>query len=933
MLTLSGTSSLANYQAALDSITYSFTGDGELGLGTARTITWVVNDGVANSNTATTTMTLSANAEGPEPPTLSLGGTTATVSEEGAVILPSITVTPFDSDDVLTLTIAGLPTGATITDSVDGTVFSGSSFTLTGSEVGSTLTLHDGTNNGTIQLVVTANNTTSGEATSSAPQDITVTINPAAAGTIAITTATKNTKSISGTFTDSVNVSSVTVTDDGHRITGGTVTINNTNHTWSLTGFPNSETLHGGDTLVATAIDTLSNVLTSSTFTVASPAGIAGSPINLALTDPSGVRVPTTVTVTGMPSDWTLNSGTNLGNGTWTVQTDDLSALTVLTAAAYAGAIVLGVTESWANPDGSTGTAFVSDTVEAYAPGSPIFAWSGVDTLTGAGGNDLFVFAQPIGNDTIYNFNVASDQIDLSGFAGIASFGDLAGHIAGDGNGDTVITLGVGETITLHGIDPASLAANDFVFDQTPNLDNAGIMTVSDGAMLPLSGTIDNTGTIALNSTGDETDLQIIGDGVTLEGGGNVVLSDNSENMIVGTNVDATLTNIDNTISGAGQIGIGDGNLTLVNETAGTIDANFADGVLTLDTGNIIVNAGLLEATNGGTLQIDDNVSNSSTLAANGGTLVAEGNVSGSGNVAIGGGGHADFAGILDQNVMFSGPGMLELDHAQSFGGTVSGFATGDAIDLNDLTYSANETLTWTQGAGSGVLTIADNGTTENITLDGNYSQSEFALTNDATSAGGTVVESAPSVDSTVAPGASDVAGTISVADLNASATPTASVTSDGANYFGSFALNQVSVNDGNAMVSWEFDFANDQITFAPGETVTQSYDVAVTDANNPAANTSQTVAVSIGGPGNDNFVFAPGVGADTVVNFNPQQDTVELNGFSNAQTVLELQALITTDAHGNAVIDLGHHDSVTLANTTAAQVQQAIQAGHVLLH
>ena len=146
-------------------------------------------------------------------------------------------------------------------------------------------------------------------------------------------------------------------------------------------------------------------------------AGIAGSPINLALTDPSGVGALTTVTISGMPSDWQLNEGTNLGNGTWTIETDDLSALTVMTTGAYAGAMVLSVTESWANADGSTEIATIADNVEAYAPGAPIFALSGNDALTGTGGNDEFVFAQPIGNDTIYNFNVASDKIDLVGFA------------------------------------------------------------------------------------------------------------------------------------------------------------------------------------------------------------------------------------------------------------------------------------------------------------------------------------------------------------------------------------------------------------------------------------------------------------------------------------------------------------------------------------
>ena len=665
----------------------------------------------------------------------------------------------------------------------------------------------------------------------------------------------------------------------------------------------------------------------------AAPAGVAGQPINLGLTDQSGVGALTSVTIKGMPSGLSLNEGTNLGNGSWTVQTDDLAALTVLTASVYAGAALLEVTESWANPNGSTAVTTIADNVEAYTPGSPIFAWSGDDTLTGAGGNDLFVFAQPIGNDTIYNFNVATDQIDLVGFAGITSFGDLAGQIAGDGNGDTVITLGVGETITLHGVDAARLTAADFVFDQTPVLDNAGTMTVSDGAMLPLGGIIDNTGTIAVNSTGDDTDLQIVGDGVTLEGGGQVILSDSPDNMIVGTNADAVLTNVDDTISGAGQIGDGDGNLTLVNETAGTIDANDANGVLTLDTGNTIVNAGLLEATDGGMLQIDDNVANSGTLAANGGTIVAAGDVTGAGDVAIGGGGAAEFAGTFDQNVTFTGPGVLELEHSQNYGGTVSGFATGDAIDLNDLAYSADESLTWTQGSDDGVLTVDDNGTTENIRLDGNYIQSEFAITQDATAAAGTDVLSVPSVDATAVSGSSEVTGDISLAVINANDTFSANVTPDGSNYVGSFSLDPVTGSNGNVSVGFDFMADDDQMNLTPGQTLTQSYNVTVADAQNPAENVSQTVSVTVGGAGNDSFVFAPGIGADTITNFSPQQDTLELNDFVNAQTAQELQALITTDAHGDAVIDLGHNDSITLAGVTDVQLQQAIQAGHVLLH
>ena len=91
----------------------------------------------------------------------------------------------------------------------------------------------------------------------------------------------------------------------------------------------------------------------------------------------------------------------------------------------------------------------MSDNLEAYAPGSPIFAVAGDDHLTGVGSGDQFVFAQPIGNDTIYNFGATSDKIDLIGFSNIASFADIQGNIADDANGNAVITIAANETITL----------------------------------------------------------------------------------------------------------------------------------------------------------------------------------------------------------------------------------------------------------------------------------------------------------------------------------------------------------------------------------------------------------------------------------------------------------------------------------------------------
>jgi hypothetical protein len=640
------------------------------------------------------------------------------------------------------------------------------------------------------------------------------------------------------------------------------------------------------------------------------PAGVAGAPINLALTNP-GADASVSVTLTDVPAGWALDGGKHNADGSWTVQTSDVSSLTVTTPADFAGAMVLNVTETWTNTDGTVGTAFVADNVEAYAPGSPIFALAGDDNLTGAGGSDTFVFAQPIGNDTIYNFNAASDKIDLAGFAGVNSFGDL--HIADDMSGDAVIALGNGETITLHGVDASALSAN-FAFNATPVTENTGAMTLSDGAVLPLSGTVDNTGTIAIASVVSQTELQLMGNGMTLEGGGHVALS--GEAVIAGTTPSTVFDNIDNTVSGAGQIGTGDGNLTLVNEVHGTIVANASGADLTIDTGHAVTNQGVLEATNGGTLHVED------AVTGTGSAVIADGTIA--------------FDGPSTANVTFDnsgGHGELELGKAASFTGAIAGFtgtdtAHSDVVDLGGIDFNSAQ-FAETYHAATGVLSVTDGTNSANVTFDNFQGALDFA----SDGHGGTAITDAPAEAAANALSTASAQGTLSFADNDAATDLSTSVTPDGQNYVGNLTTGTVTESNGTASVDYGFSLGSDQIHVGVGQTVTQSYQVSLVDGADHAANATQTASVSIGGAGNDNFVFGPGVGADTVLNFNTQQDTVELDHFGDVQTVQELQSLITSNTHGDAVMDLSHSDSVTLAGVTPAQLQQAIQAGHVLFH
>ncbi|UPJ78558.1 VCBS domain-containing protein [Bradyrhizobium sp. 183] len=468
--------------------------------------------------------------------------------------------------------------------------------------------------------------------------------------------------------------------------------------------------------------------LTATDFaTGVAPAGIAGEQINLGLTDPSSdLNDLTTVTVSGVPLGWSLNAGTNEGNGTWTVQTNDVRSLAVTTLTDFAGAVVLNVAETWTEADGSTGTRVVFDNIEAYAAGSPIFAISGDDNLTASSGNDLLVFAQPIGRDTIYNFDTAHDQIDLVGYAEFTGFGDIQAHTANDTNGNAVISAGEGQSITLHGVDASSLTASDFIFDQTPVTENAGHMVIADGAILPLSGIIDNTGTIELNSSGSETDLELIEHGITLQGHGQVILSDSSENVITGTVSDVTLTNVDNTISGAGHLG--DGMMVLVNE--GTIIAT-GTNALDIDTGaNAVTNTGTIEATGTGGLEVHSDLVNTGVLWANGGNVTIDGNVSGNGTAQISGSATLEFGAASSAHVTLDAQatGTIVLHDSFDFSGVVSGFNGDDHLDLLDVAFGAGTTASYVanQAGAGGTLSVTDGVHTANITLLGQYDPAGF---------------------------------------------------------------------------------------------------------------------------------------------------------------------------------------------------------------
>jgi hypothetical protein len=108
-------------------------------------------------------------------------------------------------------------------------------------------------------------------------------------------------------------------------------------------------------------------------------------------------------------------------------------------------------------------------------------------------------------------------------------------------------------------------------------------------------------------------------------------------------------------------------------------------------------------------------------------------------------------SGANGGNVTFASGGVLQLDSLVAFGGTISGFHLGDAIDLRGLGFTSGTTnLSWAQltsGANaSGMLTVSSGAAVETLTLLGQYTAANFGATSDGF--GGTLITDPPASSS-----------------------------------------------------------------------------------------------------------------------------------------------------------------------------------------
>ena len=437
----------------------------------------------------------------PAPETPSLAGTVLTASGvEGTAIPLTITATPVDGDDVLSITISGVPLDATLSA---GTNNGGGSWTLTAPQL-SGLKINAGETAATLH--VTATNTTTGEVASSATSDIAVTVNPLAETPIAVT-LTPSASTVGEGSSVTLAISAIEPDADGTL-------------SYTLSGIPSdatlSDTLNGtltpsagsitlaanqlagltlklGETTAALSLTATNTEGASTATSAAVSATVTATPVAeapscgtvLAASGVEGTAIPLTITATavdgddvlsigvsGVPLDATLSAGTNNGGGSWTLTAPQLSGLK-LNAGETSGTLHVIATNTTTGEVASSATSDIAVTVQP-GPGSPEPCRT-VLTASGVEGTaiPLTITATPVDGDDVLSISVSGVPLDATLSAGTTTGGGswtlTAPQLSGLklNAGETSGTLHVIATNTTTG-EVASSATSDIAVTVSP---------------------------------------------------------------------------------------------------------------------------------------------------------------------------------------------------------------------------------------------------------------------------------------------------------------------------------------------------------------------------------------------------------------------------------------------------------------------------------
>jgi hypothetical protein len=308
--------------------------------------------------------------------------------------------------------------------------------------------------------------------------------------------------------------------------------------------------------------------------------------------------------------DNTISGAGQIGNGQLTLINQSAG---IINGSATTNALVLDT--------GASGSFANAGTIEATGAGGLVIASSSTGTNTGTI-EGLTNSTLTIQNSTITNTKGTIQAVGTNAFVALGGADIIGGTLATSGGGTIRTVTGSNSTV-----DKATI-------------NNASNLVVTDNSVLNLGSTVNGVGTVSLTSVGNNVELVIDANGATLQGKGKVTLNDHSNNYIFGAAAADVLTNVNDTISGSGQFG--NGQLTLVNQAGGTINAIGKVNALVLDTGGsgLFNNAGLIESTGTAGLVITGSTgTNTGTIAAQtkSAVTITNSTITNKGNVAAAG--------------------------------------------------------------------------------------------------------------------------------------------------------------------------------------------------------------------------------------------------------------------------------------------------------
>src|SRR5579864_3450530 len=482
--------------------------------------------------------------------------------------------------------------------------------------------------------------------------------------------------------------------DDGTQIQGGgsgTLTIASTGEL-SITG--TGDTLDGvivdDENISANGIDVVSTltlddntVISGGTLTVESTGelqitagtGLDGATVGGATLDGVIVTNKGTLVVDANSTldlqTTTINNGifVNFGLFEATVGANTIHAAASITNNAGA---TLEVTGTGVTLTINSGNAVSNAGLLEATAGGTLDVQDGTIHNTGVGPSAGIVIA----GSSFFEVDVGSLKLDGAGTLTLA--GTITGAAANAGNeldnfDNTIVGSGTISNIDLDNDAAGTIDATGVLILNTGTvIDNAGLLEATGTGELDVKDSeINNTGSAALGiSIAAAAELLVDVGSLKLDGAGTLTLAGTITGQAA--NAGNELDNFDNTIVGSGTIS----NIDLDNAAAGTIDAT---GVLILNTGTVIDNAGLLEATGTGELDVKESEINNTGSAALGISIAAAAELLVDvGSLKLDGAGTLTLAGTITGQAANAGN---ELDN---FDNTIVGAGTISNIDLDN---------------------------------------------------------------------------------------------------------------------------------------------------------------------------------------------------------------------------------------------------------